>query len=358
MPIYQNTGTGWHRVERWSYASEDELERFLLQYPNFIVGESDDVWTVWARQIGARSDNQLDLMGLSSDGSITIVECKLGSNREERREVVAQVLEYASALWKMDVGRFREIFSKQHAERRDPFELLAMQAPADARAAEWSVDQTLRIAALNLEHGRFRLVVAVDEVSERLRQIVDYVNSRGRGELKLIAVAIPRYGGQDAGVVAPVVYGDDAPAPTKRSEAEVLPSVDEVIAQADPAMMPVVQRLHEFLAGDGVSPGRLIPKTGKQSIGYDARFPNGRQATLFRIWMRTGKKTDPPASQLAVHGLPLAGTGTTAGALVAAAEARGFVRSGDGVRLRPEDLPRISELLTVIEESVLSRIDA
>lgn len=49
MPIYHNTGTGWHRVERWSYSSEDELERFLLDNPGFIVGERDDVWTVWAR---------------------------------------------------------------------------------------------------------------------------------------------------------------------------------------------------------------------------------------------------------------------------------------------------------------------
>jgi len=89
MPIYHNTGTGWHRVERWSYASEDELERFLLDNPGFIVGERDDAWTVWARQIGARSDNQLDLLGLGSDGSITIVECKLGSDRAEMHVVAS-----------------------------------------------------------------------------------------------------------------------------------------------------------------------------------------------------------------------------------------------------------------------------
>lgn len=358
MLIYHNTGAGWHRVDRWSYASEDELERFLLDNPGFIGGERDDVWTVWARQIGARSDNQLDLLGLGSDGSITIVECKLGSNREERREVVAQVLEYASALWKMDVGHFREIFKKRHAGSRDPFELLDEQAPTEAREAEWNVEQALRIAALNLQHGRFRLVVAVDEVSERLRQIVDYVNSRGQGELKLIAVAIPRYGDQVSGVVAPIVYGDDAPAPTNRSEAEVFPSVEEVIAQADPAMVPVLQRLHTYLAGDGVAPGRLAPRTGKQSIGYDAPLADGRQATLLRLWVRTGKKTDPPASHLAVHVRPLAGIGTTPEVVVSAAEAQGFLRSGDGIKLRPEDLTRMSDLLSVIDDSILSRVDA
>src|SRR5213083_2583021 len=110
VPIFHNTGQGWHSIGRWPYDSEDELERFSLENPHLIAGERADVWTVWARQVVSRSDNSLDLIGLGSDGSITIVECKLGTNREERREVVAQVLEYASGLWEMPLDRLREVF--------------------------------------------------------------------------------------------------------------------------------------------------------------------------------------------------------------------------------------------------------
>ena len=233
-----------------TYASEAELESFIIENPDFIAGERSDVWTVWARQIAARSDNQLDLLGVGSDGSITIVECKLGSNREERREVIAQVLEYASGLWQMDLDRFRQIFQRQHSSHRDPFDLLSEIAPADAKAAEWDIDQVKKIATLNLQHGRLRLVVAVDDISERLRRIVDYVNSRGEGELKIIAIAIPRYGDMSSGVVAPEVYGASAPAPSSRSAAEVLPSIEEVLYQADSEMLPVIRQLHAFLTAD------------------------------------------------------------------------------------------------------------
>lgn len=358
MPIYHNAGRGWQLVQRWAYASEDELERFLLDNPDFIAGERDDVWTVWARQIGARSDNQLDLLGLGSDGSITIVECKLGSNREERREVIAQVLEYASALWEMDLSRFREIFKKQHPLGRDPFDLLVeMAPPAAASAEEWEVAEAMKIAELNLQHGRLRLVVAVDTISERLRRIVDYVNSRGQGGLKIIAVAVPRYGDAASGVVAPEVYGDRAPAPSSRSAAQVYPSTEDALGQADPEMTAVVRQLHIFLAGDEAGTGRLTARTGKQSIGYDARTRAGSTVTLFRLWLRSGKKSDPPASFFDVFPDALAIAGISAPALLGSAERLGFEVSGNGLRLRPEDLTRMPDLLRVLDEEVLSRVD-
>ncbi len=65
MTIYQTTGQGWTALAPWSYMNEDELERFLLGSPQFIASERADAWTVWVRQIGSRSDNRLDLLGLT-----------------------------------------------------------------------------------------------------------------------------------------------------------------------------------------------------------------------------------------------------------------------------------------------------
>lgn len=356
MPLYHNTGEGWRIVDRWPYANEAELEQFLLANTQFIVGERDDVWTVWARQVGARSDNQLDLLGLGSDGSITIVECKLGSNREERREVVAQVLEYASALWKMPLDRFREVFRQQHALGADPFDLLEGLAPPEAD--EWDVAEALRVAELNLNYGRFRLIVAVDHVSQRLRDIVDFVNSRGQGDLKIVALSLPRFGDPASGVVAPEVHGDHAPAPSSKSADLVFPSVGEVLRQGATEMLPVVTKLHESLAGGDGVPGRLTPRTGKQSISYDAIGANGRPFPVMRLWPKSGRQSDPrPSSHLDLYGHVLERVGVTLDALKAEIAECGLEPHADGIRFRPEDVGQIDLLIELLDREIMSKLD-
>jgi len=359
VPIFHNTGTGWRRVERWTYASEEELETFLIENPDIIAAERGDAWTVWTRQLVPIAGNQLDLLGVGSDGSITIVECKLGSNREERREVVAQVLEYASALWKMPLAQFRETFRKHHSLRRDPFDLLTEQARDGAAETGWDIEEAKRIAELNLKEGRFRLVVAVDDISERLKDIVDYVNERGRGELKIVAMALPRYGEVGSSVLAPEVYGERALAPTNRSAQQLNPTFDQLLSMGPPELHPLLQEVHRFLGTGMASTGRLTPRPNKTSISYDGRVSGGRTFNVLQLWPSTGSKRDAaPSCVLAIIAIAMEALGTTSERVTSAAAARGFDIHRSGIRLRAPDLPRLPELFEVIDSEVLSRIDA
>jgi hypothetical protein len=356
MPLFHDTGEGWHSIERWAYATEDELERFLLENPDFIAGERADVWTVWARQVGGHLGNQLDLLGLGSDGSITIVECKLGANREERREVVAQVLEYAAGLWKMELDRFRETFRRQHPAGRDPFELLTDQAPSEAADTGWDVEQAKQICAENLRYGRFRLVVAVDEISDRLRLIVDYVNTRGQGELKLVATEMPRYGGPGAGVVAPVVYGDRAQAPTDRSARDVNPTIEEVLALATPELAPIARALHDFFVGWAQE--RLSPRANKTSVSYDARI-GGAMRNVLQLYPKSAPAHEPLAVGLYIDPRAMVALGMDADERVLTqAAAQGFERRGKWLHVRAADAARLDVLEGLLDAQLLSRIDA
>jgi hypothetical protein len=55
-------------------------------------------WYAWAKEYGIPDTGSIDVLLLSSQGRIGIVETKLAFNPERRREVVAQILEYAVAL--------------------------------------------------------------------------------------------------------------------------------------------------------------------------------------------------------------------------------------------------------------------
>jgi hypothetical protein len=59
-----------------------------------------ETWLPWAKEFGTDSGS-LDVLLVSSSGRIGIVETKLSFNPERRREVVAQVLDYAVALQEM-----------------------------------------------------------------------------------------------------------------------------------------------------------------------------------------------------------------------------------------------------------------
>jgi hypothetical protein len=169
------------------------------------------------------------------------------------------------------LDEFRRRFAQRERDHRDPFDVLEASKPTldgDDQLTTWDRGQAERVAEENLVHGRFRLFVVVDEISERLARIVDYVNARGRGELKLVAVALVRYGEDGKGVVVPRIRGIEAQSPTARSETEVNPSIDEVLAMTVPEMRRVAVALHTFLAGEG-QPGRLIARANRQSISYD-----------------------------------------------------------------------------------------
>ena len=60
--------------------------------------EEDEPWTTWKTEVSVANAGSIDVLLVSKTGRIGIVETKLAYNPEARREVVAQVLEYAIHL--------------------------------------------------------------------------------------------------------------------------------------------------------------------------------------------------------------------------------------------------------------------
>lgn len=60
--------------------------------------DENEAWTFWGKEVYAKGIGNIDVMLVSESGRVAIVEAKLAHNSEARREVVAQVLEYAINL--------------------------------------------------------------------------------------------------------------------------------------------------------------------------------------------------------------------------------------------------------------------
>ncbi len=125
-----NTGTGVFvlrdettlvAMQAASFASEDDFQRLLASFPELLAGdqidsESPGRFILVAREQAIASEEggggrwSLDHLFLDQDGIPTLVEVKRGTDTRIRREVVGQMLDYASNSilhWPVDELRAR-----------------------------------------------------------------------------------------------------------------------------------------------------------------------------------------------------------------------------------------------------------
>ena len=172
--IRQPDGT-WREPDLTGYGDEAELQQILAEHPELIPGVSADAVTCREFQSAA---GPADIVVVDGDGQVTLVECKLASNPQIRREIVGQMFDYASRLWRMGIEDFAVRW--QNRTGQAPF-------PDD--------DDGLRLrdaAAENLAHGRFRIVLAVDAINEPLKRMTEYLNAMSGPDTSIIAVEYAR----------------------------------------------------------------------------------------------------------------------------------------------------------------------
>lgn len=114
----------------------------------------------------------LDIFGVTPEGRLVLVECKLWRNPQARREVIAQILEYASLLstWSFSDLTVRIQAATGSASPNPLFEMAAELFPNLEEAV--FVDQVSR----SLETGDFVLMIAGDGIRSDVHAIADHLN--------------------------------------------------------------------------------------------------------------------------------------------------------------------------------------
>jgi hypothetical protein len=207
-----NQDSKWEALAPMEYAHEEELQQLLDTGSAELIPADpslEEAHVVFARELPTDS-GPIDLIGIGSSGSITIMECKLARNHQIKREVVGQVLDYAASLWEIDTVTLSRAFKLKTGS--DPFDALRQQFGEEA--GSFDEEACRSEVARRLQEGDFRLLVAVDRIDPELRRIIQYVNSRGAAQgLRLVAVEFPRYERGAVQVLVPEAYGDELARP-------------------------------------------------------------------------------------------------------------------------------------------------
>lgn len=165
------------------------MRDLLTNHPTlvpFVEDESRAVAEIWTS-----AKNRLDICIVGPSGSITVVECKLDRNPEHRRTVIGQVLDYASDLHEGGYEAFKD----------------AWQASDGGELHEFLETGSRTTLSANLENGLINLCLAVDEIDDDLRRLIEYLNIISRESVKVTALEMTRVSHENLEILAPTVFG-------------------------------------------------------------------------------------------------------------------------------------------------------
>lgn len=160
-------------------AEERDIQRLVFDYSECLpISDIDEAYnplvpicTELNTQVGA-----LDILMISPNGEICIVETKLWRNPEARRKVVAQILDYAQELssWTYEDLQ-REINRRLGRKENTLYEQVKSAQKVAILAESDFVDAVSR----NLQQGRMLLLIAGDGIREGTAGIAEFLTQSG-----------------------------------------------------------------------------------------------------------------------------------------------------------------------------------
>jgi hypothetical protein len=156
---------------------------------------------------------------VSPTGALTVVECKLHYSPDMKRKIVGQLFAYAAGLWEMSYGEFDEAWQAksqpftmtvdQWERRKRPPLLEDMETAVVEHGLSWDRNTFPAAVEANLTAGRYTLVFAVDEITDELKRVVQYLSEHSAPAVNVIALEIGYLTDGDIEVLVPQPYGQE-----------------------------------------------------------------------------------------------------------------------------------------------------
>jgi hypothetical protein len=124
---------------------------------------------------GAGRSGSLDNVFVTSSGGLVLVEAKLWRNPQARREVVAQAMEYAGAVFRMDYETFeRTVLKARQSETNQCSSIYQLVSSHDTSVGEAEFIEAL---SRNLTRGRAVIAVVGDGIRDDIAPLAELLQS-------------------------------------------------------------------------------------------------------------------------------------------------------------------------------------
>jgi hypothetical protein len=351
--VLMRDGAGERVATEAELLTEQRLHDVLTEHPELIPVEDLGMSTVAVvgREAGLDA-GRADLVLLDATGRLCIVEVKKEGNPDTRK-VVAQLIDYASSLWRMSVEDFeRDVFhpywrSTSAGDVAPPGLLDDLEEKfVRERADEFGDTEPNLDLEQTLRAGRFRLVVAAPTIPPAIQRNIDYMNDQG---MLLYGLEVNYFAGDTECFVPRIVVKPRASERTHSStrslqstEATFLPQLADGVAS----------RLAVLLRDCRAAGARV------EWVGDGARILTERvhRAGLAKFYTRSVSITIQPPD-----GYPAGPFNATAKTLTAIAAGRstnnGSAWNGQYARLSDEELDAVFRTVLKLAHAVALPVD-
>jgi hypothetical protein len=297
--LIRRSGGEWEPPSVTSYENEAELQALVVESPG-LVGASASV--VALPEFALPNAGSLDVLLIDLDGSITLVEAKLNRNPEIRRAVVGQLLGYAGGLWGMSYDDLDAVVRARTSSS------LVERAFAVAGEEEFDTQEFRARVAGNLAEGIFRLVFAVDEITEDLKCAVEYLNSHTSASLEVIVLEFRYARVEGIEILLPNSFGEEsarrkhtaATSTTRWTEATVFEVLEERASDEERRLVQrlcdwAAPRVSHFLWGEGSKPSCTFVFEAPEGAIQPCRIVVTSAGVLVRVNFEWALKRPRPA---------------------------------------------------------------
>ncbi len=197
------------------FLSEDEFQTLLELHPELLTdsdfGEgAPRRWVLVKREAGITDREagsgrwSIDHLFLDQAGVPTLVEVKRATDTRARREVVAQMLDYAAnsvSWWKIE--ELRDWFEKTSSLRGKSSTVL-LSALLDTSTPD--EEEFWRQVEANLRSGRIRMLFVADQIAPELQRIVEFLNEQ-MSPATVAALELRLFSDGAGKILAPRIFG-------------------------------------------------------------------------------------------------------------------------------------------------------
>jgi len=204
--IISSNGKDAVKIDKSSIDKENFLQEYIYNNPDSIplYDIKEDIrLLILAREFSTNS-GPIDAIGIDENGELYIVETKLYKN-PDKRTVIAQALDYGAALWNHS-GNFDQFISELDTHTQKVFKLKTAEKVKEFFGlSDEEVAGTLESLKSNLNEGSFHFVVLMDKLTDRLKDLIIYVNQNS--QFDIYAVELEYYKHKEQEIIIPRIFG-------------------------------------------------------------------------------------------------------------------------------------------------------
>lgn len=196
--LHLNPDKKWVPVEKRYYNDEAQLQDLLTNDVNTLPLDEigyDSKFVTIGKEVSLQN-GALDVLAVSPQGHIALIETKLEKNPEVKRTVVGQILGYAAYLWnksyeEIESSCFRKFLLQRKVNFQGSLSEYMKEKIGEENFSESEFKEGLE---KRLRLGSFTLLIVVDQANQELKDIANYLNDRTGQEIDFYVVEMQLVG--------------------------------------------------------------------------------------------------------------------------------------------------------------------